>query len=394
MFHGYEMGPGEKDAHRRLHLDAPEYNRGKDDALGHDRAVQGAIGDNAFSRDKTHGTRVFFPSPADAPGHRTTDGGRAQGLEDDGSAQPVGHLGLLGHVHATRSTTEGPVGSADRAADGQEESMVEPVLKVLKVRLGNKGNHWYSNVLLKCLWMTAARSVGPEKLFPPKFYNIVKLFFQGQRISYVWGNPFWRTLLGEWQAPNAQHDIAEFLLFVVQKCPEFLDTIGAHWEARKIRDSAAHVSDRGCSAPLGLLPPPPSEECVTVQQLVDLWHGQDHAHALLASFDNLVLQAGRFNFDSHTGASQKLKYRIEPSRIIEVPVFVSDLQTRTAVYKLNSYALHLGETFKHGHFKAMMLVQNAFHVLDDNVLSRVCPDDEFHDSCNNSYLFFYHRIGV
>ena len=321
-------------------------------------------------------------------GLRTADAG--QGLEDDGPSQSVGNLDLLRNVHATRSATEGPPSGTDRAADGQEEPMVDSFLKVMSVRLGNKGNHCYSNVLLKCLWMTAAKSVGPERLFPPRLYNIVKGFFQSTRTSYIWGNPFWRTLLEEWQAPHAQHDIAEFLLFVVQKCPALLDTIGAHWAAREIREGALRVVDSGCSAPRGLIPPPSGSASVTVQQLVDIWHHQDQVHALLAPSHNVVLQAGRFSFDIHTGFSHKLQYRILPSRVRSLCLLMP-FEPAPAKYRLDSYVLHLGESLKHGHYKAMMLVQNVFDVLDDNVSSKVCPDNEFEESCFNSYIFFYHR---
>ena len=126
-------------------------------------------------------------------------------------------------------------------------------------------------------------------------------------------------------------------------------------------------------------------------QLVDEWHLHNHAHALLAPFRGLVLQAGCFHFDATTGNTQKLKYHVIPSRELVLPVFHEGVAVTHVVYRLNSFVLRLSETPASGHYQAIMLDHDDIHLLDDNVPSRACGLDEFEDGCLNSYLFFYNR---
>ena len=170
------------------------------------------------------------------------------------------------------------------------------VAQVLRVRLGNHGNHCYCNALLKCLWVAAARSpCPPDLLIHHQLFRLMSGFFRASGIPHVWGNPFWRTLLRGWQAPDAQHDVAEFLQFMAQQCQGLADMAGASWVARMEVPERLVQSDSGFSCPLGLLPP--SCDCVSVAQLVQSWHLQDHAHALLYAPPVLVFQAGRFSYD-------------------------------------------------------------------------------------------------
>ena len=348
--------------------------------------VQGPASGQPFSCHQTHGSRVRLAGTPDDAGHRVSGGGRGQGMEPLQLAQPLGSVDQCGGLHASRSPTEGTVGTAAGAVHGEAEPMVE---QVLKARLGNRGNHCYCNALLKCLWVLAARSPGPESLLPERLSRFLRGFFSATGISYVWGNPFWRTSLGEWQAPDNQHDMAEFLQFLVAKSAGLEVQIGAAWEARLEAEGRLMKYDGGCSSPLCLLPG--RGDC-TIQQLLDMWHLQDQSHALLTPPQGLTLQVDRFRYSSRAERSIKLDFHVVPDQRVFVPVFLHGVETRQSEYRLCAFTVHHGDTPESGHYTAILLCHDQFYTLDDGVPARACDHHEFEQGCSNSYLFFYARV--
>ena len=71
-------------------------------------------------------------------------------------SQSLSCMDLPGGIHAPRSPPTETTSAADRHDAGEEEPVMEQVLR------GNRR----CCMRLKCLWMTAARSLNPSRLFP------------------------------------------------------------------------------------------------------------------------------------------------------------------------------------------------------------------------------------
>ena len=350
--------------------------------------VQGSFGGQQVPCHQTHGGGVRLAGTPDDAGHRFQGGGGGQDMEPLQPAQPFSSVDQRGGLHASRPSTEGTAGTAAGTVYGEAEPMVE---QVLKARLGNRSNHCYCNALLKCLWVLAARSPGPEPLLPERLCKFLRGFLSAAGTLYVWGNPFWRAWLGAWQAPDDQHDMAEFLQFLVATCTGLEVQIGAAWEARLEAEGRLMKYDGGCSHPLYLMPG--RGDC-TIQQLLDMWHLQDQSHALLAPPQGLILQVGRFRYSSDDGRSVKLDFHVVPDQRVFVPVFLHGVETRLSEYKLCAFTVHHGDTPESGHYTAILLCNDRFYKLDDGVPARACDHEEFEQGCSNSYLFFYVRVDV
>ena len=250
------------------------------------------------------------------------------------------------------------------------------------------------NALVTCILIVSARSEDLNTFFPPGLRSVFKGLLMTERVVHIWKNPFWRMMMRDWAQPAMQHDIAEFLQFLVRKNPSLEDRIGIMWASKMEEQGIIRCHDGGCSAPLFLQPP---ERClqgqgsVMVQHLVDKWHQQARMHAALRCPDNLVLQASRFHFDVHTGVTTKLGYEIIPDREVWFPVFVDGMQVVHVRFRLRAFALHLGSAPDCGHYKAVMLQQEDFYIADDGAVFEPGSERVLAEGCHNSYMFFYHK---
>ena len=146
-----------------------------------------------------------------------------------------------------------------------------------------------------------------------------------------------------WANPLKQHDVAEFLLFMGQ-CQWFVrEVVAMPWQARYCdAEDRVQTADAEESLPLLLMPPPGCavandvDTSVTVQELVDQWQEQDCRHAMLMAPAAIVLQAARFCYDTEFDRATKRRYRVVPSRYLDVPTFCDGLRVRPILYQLNS----------------------------------------------------------
>ena len=196
-----------------------------------------------------------------------------------------------------------------------------------------------------------------------------------------------------WPRPEMQHDIAEFLQYLVGQCPSLAEKLGVVW-ASIDATTGEHV-DGGCFVPLYLQPPARVFEgevdAVRVQQMLDRWHRQDRVHAALQFPPSFVLHMGRFEFDTHSGTSLKRGYRMHLDRVIELPLLDNAGGIMRVSVDLCAVAYHLGDTPVSGHYKALVLHRNEFYVADDWLQAQRCRDRDLEECICNAYLFFYVR---
>ena len=278
-----------------------------------------------------------------------------------------------------------------RAKAGDDANQVAMVAQVLKLRLGNEHNFCYGNAMLHGLLALSLRVGGPEGFFPPLLCSILSGALSQGRVFHIWTNPFWRALVRGWPRPESQHDIAEFLQYLVGQCPGLADKIGVVWAS--IDEASGEHLDGGCFVPLYLHPPTcalgSGAEATTVQQMLDCWHRQETVHAVLQCPPGFVLQVGRFEFDTQSGYTRKQRYRITLDRMVELPLVGRAGSIMRVKFELCAVAYHLGETPVSGHYKALVLHNDTFYVVDDGVSAQRCSLGDLDECSCNSYLFFY-----
>ena len=149
----------------------------------------------------------------------------------------------------------------------------------------------------------------------------------------------------------------------------------------------------GCFVPLYLHPPTcalgSGAETTTIQQMLDSWHRQTTVHAALQCPPSFVLQVGRFEFDTQSRYTRKQRYRIALDRVVELPIVGGVGSIMRVKFELCAVAYHLGETPVSGHYKALVLHNDIFYVVDDGVSAQQCCLDDLDVCSSNSYLFFY-----
>ena len=237
--------------------------------------------------------------------------------------------------------------------------------------------------MLHGLLALSLRVGGPEGFFPPLLCSILRSALSQGRVFHIWKNPFWRALVRGWQRPESQHDIAEFLQYLVGQCPGLADKLGVVWAS--IDETSGEHLDGGCFVPLYLHPPAcafgSGAEATTVQHLLDCWHRQETVHAALQCPPSFVLQAGRFEFDTQSGHTRKQRYQITLDRMVELPFIGSAGSIMRVKFELCAVAYHLGET--------PVIHSDEFYVVDDGVPAQRCSFGDLDECTRNSYLFFY-----
>lgn len=269
--------------------------------------------------------------------------------------------------------------------------------QVTSMKIGNSGNYCYSNVIFKALVVCAYTLRDLSTIFMPSYCEFVKGLIRRSSASVVhlWKHPLWLSLNRGWARPSRQHDTAEYLLFLAGSPLLQQSSLEVVWQSRhrQPQDDGRSVADSGQSVPL-LLPSPgegdrDSHLCTTVQSLIQQWQQQPEVHAMLTPAKILVLQACRFQYDAE-GHVTKLRYDINPCRVINVPCFVDNtVECRHVKYQLNSVVLHLGEAPTTGHYQLMCYEGERIYLMDDDLPARRVSASTALSKSTDFYLFFY-----
>ena len=263
----------------------------------------------------------------------------------------------------------------------------------MNLRLGNRGNHCYGNSALRGFIAAAVARGGMNTMFEGAMLGFIESLLQSTGIVFLWEQPFWAALTGEWELPSRQHDGAEFILFLLNRLPFTADHATATWQARRTEGEAYRVTDWGRSAPLLLHPPARASEsdCQTwsVQELLQSWKEQDALHAFSMPPGVLIVQIGRFGRTDAHARVRKHRFELVPDFRVLVPTFTHDMHVCESQYRLCASIVHVGSSPNSGHYFTLFHNADGCVVLaDDNVRARFVEhqSEQYH---RDIYILFY-----
>ena len=156
--------------------------------------------------------------------------------------------------------------------------------------------------------------------------------------------PRWRDILSSRRRqPNIQHDVAEFLMHMLQLGA--LSDMSGMWTAFR-GDRNVDESDLSTSVvPLTMVRG-------NKQQLIDNWHQDGELRRFLVIPPKLiVIQLLRFRVAS--GRTRKLTSKVDTPRTIRIPS-LCNAQSSQTVYKVAGGIIHLGGAPSSGHYRAFV----------------------------------------
>ena len=235
-------------------------------------------------------------------------------------------------------------------------------------------------------------------MFSGDLQVVQRLLGARDRRPHLWADQRWIRLTRGWAQPHRQHDVAEFLRFVTGSSDFEVSRVALPWQARAVEeDDRVQITDMGLSVPLEL--PPPCEVGAdnvtrfTVQSLVQHWHNQRPRHASLVIPPAIILQVGRFHYDTTRGRATKRRYRVIPDPYIQFPVLDSGVRCRDVTLRLNSMVIHLGEAPTHGHYRSLLFdhLSCTYWLTDDGVAPVEMDSDRFQTFGSDVYLLIYQQ---
>ena len=168
----------------------------------------------------------------------------------------------------------------------------------------------------------------------------------------------WSLLLQGWPRLHHQHDVPELITHLFPRLA--IQGLATRWEARVMTDTGIRVWDSGTlQSPLIL--PPPAEDHLYLQRLIDMWHFQASVHALISPPPIICLQLQRFS-----GERGNLVRNVRPlcdrHHVVHIPVFQQSttVAVHPAAYKVTAIQLHFGQQPDRGHYRAILYGQKEF----------------------------------
>ena len=242
-----------------------------------------------------------------------------------------------------------------------------PIWVAAGLRLQNSGNTCYVNSFVHTVtWLL--EMTGLQVSAMGRGANAWRAIMSQARPFSVTQLCPWCALQQGWRHEGRQHDVCEYIMFILQKCQD--TPFGGSWEARVMCPHGTHVADSGsCEAALAL--EPSVARHWTLQDAVHEWPHQAHIHALKDVPQWLVRRVNRFHQDASGGAN-KIRSAMGWTPELRIPAFRdATLNVIEVRYRLRACIVHLGEHVMTGHYRAP-LVRDADEV-DGNEL-RYCDD--------------------
>ena len=201
----------------------------------------------------------------------------------------------------------------------------------------------------------------------------------------------WCALQQGWRDEGRQHDVSEYIMFMLQKCQA--TPFRGTWEARVIRRHGLHVADSGvCEAAIAIEPSVAGHWAL--QDAVCAWRLQAHIHALKDAPQWLVLRVNKFQQDASGGVC-KIRTAMGWTPELRIPAFCDDALNVVEVrYRLRACIVHLEEHITTGHYRALWVrdadrVGNEFPYCDDGI--KAVPISEFGALADDVYMLFFVR---
>lgn len=272
--------------------------------------------------------------------------------------------------------------------------------QLLRVKLHNSGNMCYINAsIYATAWSVLQLQLSEVK--GPSLHACYNALLAGSAktpLVKVMQLMPWRLLLGQWAQPSRQHDICEFLHYLIPRCLRWPDDLSIpKWEARRFRDGRLCTLDSG-SANLPIpLPLCQGAQC-HLQWCIDGWHIQSSVHALLQPAPLVCLQLLRFHNEDGV-VRRDPRPLIGHLSTVHLPVYKDgtaserdNLECTHIPYQVVALALHYGASPTEGHYRAVLRGQQLYGagkswITDDNSKARsFCTDEDTHANRAAAYV--------
>ena len=318
-------------------------------------------------RSANHGMDAVSPGDLIAP----TRGPGVEHIAELGGTRGVAPAGLP--TAAGEATVQRPCGPS--TAGLLDPSRELSLNAVLKLSLYNRSNLCYLNTsVLATTWaVLQLQRHGTTDLALHSCFHALASGSTRPAATQVAQLLQWRLLLGQWPQLGRQHDICEFLNYLVPRCLRWAHgALIPKWEARRHRNGHLCVLDSGTTH-LPLPIPLCSGEVCHLQWCVDAWH-----------------QQGLLRFHNEDGVMRRDSRPLQGHlATVHMPIFQdaseemrNELRCTYASYQVVSMALHFGESPNEGHYQAILNGQPFFGgnkrwLTDDNRPARVhtCETD-------------------
>ena len=240
-------------------------------------------------RSANHGVDAVSPGDLTAPA-------RGPGVEHVAELGGTGGVAPAGLSPAAGEATVQRPGGPSTA--GLLDSSRELSLNaILKLNLYNRSNLCYLNTsVLATTWaLLQLQRHGTTDLALHSCFHALASGSTRPAATQVAQLLQWRLMLGQWPQLGRQHDICEFLNYLVPRCLRWAHgALIPKWEARRHRNGHLCVLDSGTTH-LPLPIPLCSGEVCHLQWCVDAWHQQGSVHALTHPAPLVCLQLLRFH---------------------------------------------------------------------------------------------------
>ena len=304
------------------------------------------------------------------------------------SEQPVPNIDMGGGRNFLQARETPTLGSGN-----EDCSRLFELLR--RVKFGNSGFHCYTNATMRCLLWTMRTVQVLRDQMDLDLCRIIEGAWTSDTFHF-WDNVVWKAKFFNWRDPHSQHDVGEFLRYLLGKCPRIQHHFQFHWEARRAHgsgletvqildaaDSVILVLDSNIrDADNSLL------ETVTIQQLIHEWECQESTHGFSPVPEKLATLAGRFQMVD--GRLVKRHVHIIPNQKIYIPTYAADVFC-TSGFRFNSYIEHGGEDLHSGHYTAVLHFNNTMWKADDNATRSLMNEQQVRDGFSRTYMFFYNR---
>ena len=195
----------------------------------------------------------------------------------------------------------------------------------------------------------------------------------------------WKFLIGQWAQPFQQHDVHEFLLYLLPRLR--LRCLFGFWAMRRLDAAGVTTCDSS-----------PTDIPVTIDLPVDArglqhciqeWHSQHYRSALTTAPPMLILQLRRFRYDSCGRVYKDFQALDDLGDTVRVPTFTTsrDLAVQWKPYQVRAALLHTGEAASRGHYRSLLRNgENIWHITDDNMPATLQPSASLHNASASAYV--------
>ena len=265
---------------------------------------------------------------------------------------PEAHGGQFG----SRENQSQPAGHADQQNAGSV---------IAGLQLVNQSNYCYQHALL-LPYMWATISAAGCASFPTddasralhgRLFPVLDFLMRGSCRVVLNRCLMWQSLLQQWRHPQNQHDIAEFMQYLMQKARP--DSMRGSWH---MMTAAGEVRDVGdFHGPMVVhLPASARAAAVQLQGMVDGWAnaGEGMRRLIFEAPPLLCIQISRFHGNKRI---RKLMHQVDLGNgRVQMPYRERPgAAESTCHYKVIALSVHLGNTPPSGHYRAVLIAEGS-----------------------------------